>query len=958
MKLELKQFQNIAIAELRKKLAMAVTSYRQFDTTQVISYTAPTGAGKTIIMSALMEKVFFGDEFFPEQPNAIFVWLSDSPELNIQSQDKIIMFADKIRPSQTVIIDDASFDKEILEDGKVYFLNTQKLGKSSNLTKHGDSRQWTIWQTLANSIREKSDRLYLIIDEAHRGAQGRAATTATTIMQKFVLGSDEDGLPVMPVIVGVSATAERFNNLVKGTESSLNKVVTSAEEVRQSGLLKDKIFIHYPDSNSNEMGVLQAAVDDWKEKCAHWDIYCREQHYKYVNPIMVVQVKHSSGRNYVSDTDLDACLDHIQKRLEETFEKGEVVHSFGSIGNLVINGLEVPSEEPSAISGNDKIRIVLFKENLSTGWDCPRAETMMSFRSAKDTTYIAQLLGRMVRTPKGMHIERDEILNEVRLFLPYFDESNVNKVIVELLSSENGSIPMDVEGEQIGTPGGQVITAKPRKNPTSTSTTLINQAAIGYSISTNAIENQSFNYFTQQDSNAVITNMEDFSQSMQLMSLSTESKSQTISTAQPSKEDSTQIEAIYTGNTVVDEHKSDISTQSAEDEIIESTFDREDIIFYINGLGLKTCRIRDRRIKNYIQSWFDMARLASMISAPRDAHPIAKKKVVDMIHAYVEDLIADDKYEKKKKAVLEFKLKTQVFDAFGKDITNSANSDYISSTDTDVDRQLRIAEAKLANEGIYPTYENVYGDFFSPIEGKLAVIIFTNDDEAMKRLHHTAEVEYSDMKDKIRLQIIHQNESIKRRYQNIAMDADEISWLNFELPQVFKDDAEGEEYSNHLFVRDYSGIAVFNLNQWEKDVIKEESTYISDTYQFVTWLRNPSRGSWALALPYTMDSKQKPMYPDFIAVRQNVNGDYILDILEPHDPSRTDNLPKAKGLAEYALCNQNLGRIELIRVAKDITGPYYLRLDLMKTSVNKKVREAMTDNELSHIFETDGYYIS
>ena len=42
---------------------------------------------------------------------------------------------------------------------------------------------------------------------------------------------------------------------------------------------------------------------------------------------------------------------------------------------------------------------MFFKMALSTGWDCPRAEVMMSFRRAEDHTYIAQLLGRMVRTP-------------------------------------------------------------------------------------------------------------------------------------------------------------------------------------------------------------------------------------------------------------------------------------------------------------------------------------------------------------------------------------------------------------------------------------------------------------------------------------------------------------------------------------------------------------------------------
>ena len=71
------------------------------------------------------------------------------------------------------MIEDESFDQEILEDGHIYFLNTQKIGKGGNLTRHSDSRQYTIWETIQNTAKEKSDRLYFIIDEAHRGMQGR-----------------------------------------------------------------------------------------------------------------------------------------------------------------------------------------------------------------------------------------------------------------------------------------------------------------------------------------------------------------------------------------------------------------------------------------------------------------------------------------------------------------------------------------------------------------------------------------------------------------------------------------------------------------------------------------------------------------------------------------------------------------------------------------------------------------
>ena len=451
MKVELFPFQKTALLNLRRNVFSAVINYGRTHIPQVVSYTAPTGAGKTIVMSALIEAIYYGDENYPDQSNAIFIWLSDSPQLNEQSRLKIDLKADKIRLNQCVVISDESFDSEVLDDGHIYFLNTQKLSKSSNLTKHSDGRQYTIWETLANTVREKSDRLYFIIDEAHRGAQKPTDLTKnTTIMQKFLKGSSADHLPSMPVVIGMTATPERFIRLAEGIQSTTYYVRTTADEVRASGLLKDRIVITYPEHAGNDMAVLQAATDEWKNKWDHWYQYCYEQHYGQVNPIFVVQVQNGNATR-ISNTDLDACLRTIEERLGDRFLEGQVVHAFGEgTPALQICGLNVPYCEPSRIADDKRIKLVFFKETLSTGWDCPRAETMMSFRHASDHTYIAQLLGRMVRTPTQQHINVDETLNDVHLYLPQFNEATVYDVVKALQDEEGATIPTDIEAEAMG----------------------------------------------------------------------------------------------------------------------------------------------------------------------------------------------------------------------------------------------------------------------------------------------------------------------------------------------------------------------------------------------------------------------------------------------------------------------------------------------------------------------------
>ena len=55
------------------------------------------------------------------------------------------------------------------------------------------------------------------------------------------------------------------------------------------------------------------------------------------------------------------------------------------MAHLVIRKLE-----QSRIQDSPEVKVVLFKTALTTGWDCPRAEVMMSFRRAQDPTSIAQ----------------------------------------------------------------------------------------------------------------------------------------------------------------------------------------------------------------------------------------------------------------------------------------------------------------------------------------------------------------------------------------------------------------------------------------------------------------------------------------------------------------------------------------------------------------------------------------
>jgi len=927
MKDTLFPFQRRAVEQLRVNLAESIGGYYRTRTPQIVSFTAPTGAGKTIIMSSLIEDVFFGNELFTEQPNAIFLWISDSPELNEQSKQKIDLKADRITLQQTVTIEESSFDRELLEDGHIYFLNTQKLSRTSNLTKHSDSRQYTIWETLKNTIEEKSDRFYVIIDEAHRGMQGRQASTATTIMQKFILGSPDDNLPTMPVVVGMSATIQRFNALVGNSISTVHKVEVLADEVRSSGLLKDVITVNFPEEGTgvNKMAILQAATDEWNDKVEHWHQYCYEQHYAYVNPVFVVQVEKSTHSSRYSDTDLNECLRIIARRSNQTFKEGEVVHTFGDPkSTIVINNLPIQYREPSAITDDRNIKVVFFKENLSTGWDCPRAECMMSFRKAEDYTNIAQLLGRMIRTPMQMHINVDDTLNNVHLFLPEFNKENVKAVISELQKGEGGDIPVEISADAIGSPSSQILTVFP--------TEIIEEVIDVTPAVPSSVDKQEKQLPYNQGAETTTENPTDVNQPIKVAPIIQGPVINPIATnpAEGQVED-----LVLTPEMPVIKRR---IRRPVTDGI-----NRAEVMKAINEIGLLSYDVRSVRInKNYLSSLFAFCRFLSQFGLNESKWGEVKMEILKRIRAYAEELRSSGEYEELSKKVMEFKLASESFDIYGIRIQESGVGTLFASTDTDLDRQMRIAETKFCSEGIGNLYGQVYYNPNDENEYKIDVILFVVNENNLNALKEYAKDEYHNLVDEYRRQVTRLDERGQKRFNTIVSDSDEVSEHNFRLPENINVSLEqnGQKYKKHLFV-DEKCEATFNLNGWEKKLLEEEMK----REDFVCWLRNPPRKPWALCIPYEQNGKMHGMYPDFVVIRKDENG-YIIDILEPHDQSRTDNLPKAIGLAKYAAKETRAGRIQLIH----LEGGVLKRIDLAKKATRDRVLFAASDYELNNIF--------
>jgi hypothetical protein len=463
MKFTLKDYQEDAVRDVLENLKDAAMFWRGRGRKTAFSLTATTGAGKTVMAAAVFEALFHGDDNFDFEadPGAVVIWFSDDPSLNAQSHFRLREASDRLNLSDLVIVQN-TFQREKLEPGKVYFLNTQKLSKTSLLvrghdpddagveTEGGvplmpDARAFTIWDTIQNTIEDPTLTLYLVLDEAHRGMGGGGnGGERRTIVQRLING--HGSVPGIPIVLGISATVERFNAAVANMtdRTILPNVVVDSAKVQASGLLKDTIILDVP----NEVGqfdtvLVRRGTDKLKEITAAWEAYAAEQGMtEAVVPLMVLQVP-----NTPDPEEIGRALDTIYERWPDLPDDA-VAHVFGDHTAQTFGRHSIPYISPERVQESTWVRVLIAKDAISTGWDCPRAEVMVSFRPARDRTHITQLLGRMVRTPLARRIAGNERLNAVDCMLPLFDKKSVTEVAKALMSGGDG-------GEEL--PGRRVL---------------------------------------------------------------------------------------------------------------------------------------------------------------------------------------------------------------------------------------------------------------------------------------------------------------------------------------------------------------------------------------------------------------------------------------------------------------------------------------------------------------------
>lgn len=376
--IELKEFQVNAVNELLN--ATTVGDKRE------VLVQAPTGSGKTIILLEYIK------EYIEESNNTIFVWLTPGKgDLEEQSRNKMTKYLPNLNSKNIADVLLSGF-----EAGDTAFINWETITKKGNTALKEQERK-----NLFERIDEAYNRGYnfiVIVDEEHLNKTVKAEAIIDYLKPNY--------------IVRVSATTK------KNKEAEFIQI--DELDVINEGLITRALYINENVSNNVELEneheyLLNLAID--KQKAIRKEY--RENNID-VNPLIIIQMPNNS-----SDM-----IEQIEKILEN---KG-----YSYKNKTVAIWLADRKENIEGISNNNAESIILImKQAISTGWDCPRAKILVKLRDNMSEDFETQTIGRIRRMPQAHHY--DNLLLD-NCYLYTFDEK-----YEETIKQELGNNAQDVK---------------------------------------------------------------------------------------------------------------------------------------------------------------------------------------------------------------------------------------------------------------------------------------------------------------------------------------------------------------------------------------------------------------------------------------------------------------------------------------------------------------------------------
>lgn len=371
------------------------------DGPRILVLKAPTGSGKTLMMAEWMMRLC--DPYSRTDGRTFsFIWIAVN-KLHDQSHDTLKKFYELKGSGLRCSYFDELEDRHIRQN-EILFLNWASINNEDKVIVRANERDNNL-SAVVERTKEAGRTIILVIDESHHTAKSENSLAIIKNLDP-------------KITIEVSATPQ--------IADLDEKVTVEIEDVRAEEMIKKEIVINTGfedyvidkrknDQTADEL-VLKAALQrrlDLKKKF--------EAEGSSVNPLLLIQLPDTKQ----GMPDKREEVEEVLAKLGYTRKNGRMAVYLSDKDNKV--NLENIEKNESEVD------VLIFKQAIALGWDCPRAAILVLFRQWKEETmtFSIQTLGRIMRMPEHRHY-KDEDLNIAYLFTSL---SDINTRIVEGASS-------------------------------------------------------------------------------------------------------------------------------------------------------------------------------------------------------------------------------------------------------------------------------------------------------------------------------------------------------------------------------------------------------------------------------------------------------------------------------------------------------------------------------------------
>ena len=344
------------------------------------------------------------EQELPENGDCIYtrvawVWIAPN-KLHQQSYRSMRNFFSETRSLRPVMFDECDH-LEGLQQGDVLFLNWESINKDNAVMIRDNEQNRTLFELLRRTRIQSNVPIVVVIDEEHMFG-GRNAMKSEKVLKS--INPKELRISATPVTMSFQAVEVRRSEVV--AEEMIKKGVELNPNVR----------------SSNEQTTLtinqQLLVKALKKREELAKAYAEYG----INPLLLIQLP-----NDTSDT-----LSNEEKTIAEEMKVylSEMCNISVENGKLAVWLSKDKSPNLENITkADDMTEVLLFKQAIALGWDCPRASVLLIFRELKSMTFTTQTVGRILRMPE-QHFYHDDRLNHGYVY------TNLSEDIIQIVGDD------------------------------------------------------------------------------------------------------------------------------------------------------------------------------------------------------------------------------------------------------------------------------------------------------------------------------------------------------------------------------------------------------------------------------------------------------------------------------------------------------------------------------------------